>query len=66
MKNSRLERLRRKMREYHRHHPWRLDGGLFIPHEYPEAEVKPLSWWDDVGFILNGRRVIVRWLLMAN
>lgn len=34
MKNPRLERLRRKMREYHRHHLWRLDGGLFIPHTY--------------------------------
>lgn len=61
MKNQRLERLRRKMREYHRHHPWRLDGGLFIPHAYPGAEAKKLSWWDDVGFILNGRRVIVWW-----
>lgn len=63
MKNPHLERLRRKMREYHRHHPWRLDGGLFIPHVYPpEAQAKKLSWWDDVGFILNGRRVIVNWL----
>ena len=141
MKNPRLERLRRKMREYHRHHPWRLDGGLFIlktsvgrarvcgfgvvwqgattrngrsiprrsnaagrrqkraigrvaahpmgerprrhkrqppcglsrakerstevfrfiPHAYPEAEAEPLSWWDDVGFMLDGRRVIVWW-----
>lgn len=61
MKNPRLERLRRKMREYHRHHPWRLDGGLFIPHAYSEAEARKLSWWDDVGFILNGRRVIVWW-----
>lgn len=62
MKNHRLERLRRKMREYHRHHPWRLDGGFFIPHEYPEGKANKLSWWDDVGFILNGRRVIVNWL----
>ena len=62
MKNSHLERLRRKMREYHRHHPWGLDGGLFIPHEYPEGKANKLSWWDDVGFILNGRRVIVNWL----
>lgn len=62
MKNQRLERLRRKMREYHRHHPWRLDGGLFIPHEYPESKANKLSWWDDVGFILSGRRVIVNWL----
>lgn len=61
MKNRHLEHLRRKIREYHRHHPWGLDGGLFIPHAYPEAKAKKLSWWDDVGFILSGRRVIVWW-----
>lgn len=62
MKNRHFEYMRRKMREYHRHHPWRLDGGLFIHHEYPHGKANKLSWWDDVGFILNGRRVIVNWL----
>lgn len=61
MKNRYFEHMRRKMREYHRCHPWRLDGGLFIPHAYPEADTKKLSWWGDVGFILAGRRVIVSW-----
>lgn len=63
MKNPHLERMRRKMRQYHRHHPWGgLDGGLFIPHLYPETKANRLSWWDDVGFILNGRRVLVQWI----
>lgn len=60
MKNRHLERLQQVMREYHRHHPWRLNGGLFIPHAYPPTEA--LSWWDDVGFIHGGRRVMVWWV----
>ena len=62
MKDLRQERLGRLQREYHRHHPWRLGpGGLFVPHSYAEVKPDALSWWDDVGFILNGRRVIVWW-----
>jgi len=62
MKNARFERMARIQRDYHRHHPWRLSkGGLFIPHSYAETAPDDLSWWDDVGFILNGRRVIVWW-----
>jgi hypothetical protein len=50
-------------RQYHRSHPWGLSqGGLFIPHSYEETKQDGLSWWDDVGFILNRRRVIVWWL----
>lgn len=61
MKNPAQERFRIQMKQYHRHHPWRLEGGLFVPHAYPEP-LSALSWWDDVGFILNGRRVIVWWV----
>lgn len=60
MKNMNQERLRRLMRQYHRHHPWRLEGGVFSPHLYPKP--RKLSWWDDIGFILNGRRVMVWWV----
>jgi len=62
MKNRHVEKLRRKMREYHRHHQWRLEDGLYIPHKYPDEDREQLSWWDDAGFILNGRRVIVHWV----
>ena len=49
-------------RQYHRQHQWRLSqDGLYIPHSYAETKPDSLSWWDDVGFILNGRRVIVWW-----
>lgn len=62
MKIQRLERLRQLQLEYHRSHPWRLSAsGLYIPHSYAEMSSTDLSYWDDVGFILNGRRIIVWW-----
>ena len=62
MKNPHYEYLGRRMREYHRTHQWRLsEGGLYIPHAYWNMGPESLSTWDDVGFILNGRRVIVWW-----
>lgn len=61
MKNPNKERIYRLMRQYHRHHQWRLENGLYIPHAYPNP-IKKLSGWDDVGFILNGRRIMVWWV----
>ena len=61
MKNKQKQLIYRYMRQYHRHHQWRLGNGLFIPHAYP-TPVEKLSWWDDVGFILNGRRIMVWWV----
>ena len=62
MKIARLERLAQLQRQYHRSHQWRLSqGGLYIPHSYANTTPNSLSYWDDVGFILNGRRIIVWW-----
>ena len=62
MKNPHYELLGRRMLEYHRSHPWRLsEGGLYIPHDYSNMTPESLSYWDDVGFILNGRRFMVWW-----
>lgn len=62
MKIKRLERLRESQIQYHRTNQWRLsEGGLYIPHLYTETKQDYLSYWDDVGFILNGRRIIVWW-----
>lgn len=62
MKIARIELLGRLQRQYHRSHPWSLSkGGLYIPHSYANMKPDSLSYWDDVGFILNGRRVIVWW-----
>lgn len=62
MKNAKHELFGQMQRLYHRCHPWRLSqNGLYIPHSYMDMKSSGLSWWDDVGFILNGRRVIVWW-----
>jgi hypothetical protein len=59
MKNPDQERLRILMRQYHRHHQWCLADGFYIPHLCQQTKL--LSWWDDVGFVLNGRRIMVWW-----
>ena len=62
MKQPHLEFLARRMREHHRHHPWRLSaGGLYIPHAYHDIEPDDMSQWGDVGFILNGRLFMAWW-----
>ena len=60
MKIPRLEAMRRTQAQHHRNHPWRLsEGGLYIPHTYEDKTAESLTVWDDVGFIMNGRRIIV-------
>jgi hypothetical protein len=62
VKNAKFEKFGLMQRQYHRHHPWHLSqGGLFITSSYADTKPDSQSWWDDVGFILNGRRVIVWW-----
>ncbi len=54
--------MRESQRAYHRRCRWVMKDGLFIPHSYEETLPDALSWWDDVGFILGDRRVIVWWV----
>lgn len=62
MRQRRLEAMRQAQKEYHRKHPWRLSaGGLYIPHCYSDMTPESLACWDDVGFVMNGRRVMVFW-----
>lgn len=62
MKNAKLERFALMQRQYHRSNPWKLGPlGLFVPHTFALKQPGDLTWWADVGFILNGRRVII-WL----
>ena len=62
MKNTRFERFGRLQRQFHRNHPWSLSqGGLEIPYSFAERAPDSLSYDEDVGFILNTRRVIVCW-----
>ena len=63
MKDPRQEKLTRLQRQHHRNKPWRLSPeGLYVPHCYKEVKPDDLSWYDDVGFILNRRRVFVDWV----
>jgi len=63
MKIPRLERLAVQQRQYHRRHPWSLNGsGLLICHDYSDMTQEDFSWWDDGGFILNGRRIMLWWV----
>lgn len=62
LKSQKFEKLGRAQKQYHRNRPWGLSSsGLYVPHDYSEKTGADLSWWDDVGFILNKRRVIVWW-----
>lgn len=62
MQQHRLEVMRQSQKKYHRNHPWHLSaGGLYIPHSYSDMTPDSLSTWDDVGFVINGRRVMVFW-----
>ena len=61
MKKSNQEFMRRFRQQYHRNHPWHLEAsGHYIPPDYSQGRI--LSWWGDVGFILNGRRIMVWWV----
>lgn len=62
MKIPHYEALRRSQREDYRAHPWRMSaGGLYIPHSYEDMTPWCLTYWDDVGFILNGRKIFITW-----
>lgn len=62
MKQLRLENLSRRMRETHRHTPLTLsEDGLIVRYSYKDMQPDDLSYWDDGGFVLNGRRFMVAW-----
>lgn len=64
MKNSNQERLGRLMKQYHRNceNQWTWDRGINFSPSYSYSETKTLSKSDEVGFILNDRRVMVFWI----
>lgn len=60
-KNRHIERMRRMAKLFHRNdrttHFTR--GGIIVRHDYRYVAPDALTWWDDVGFILNDYRVSV-------
>lgn len=61
MKLKRLERLREAQKAYHRRCKWAMKNGVYVIHSYEEKQPDDFSWWDDAGFILGDRRVMVWW-----
>lgn len=62
MKTKALELMRESQRRYHRQCQWVMEEGINVLHSYEETAPQSLSWWDDVGFILGDRRVMVWWI----
>ena len=61
MKNVHQERLRTRARLAHRNNDG--DGGrgsVFTMHEFEPGRAQ--TWWDDISFVLNSRRVMVWWV----
>ncbi len=61
MKNQYQEKLRQCARLAHRNNDW--DGGrgsVFAMHVFEPARAQ--TWWDDISFVLNKRRVMVWWV----
>lgn len=61
MRNRHVEHMRRMAKRFHRNdrttHFER--GGIIVRHDYRYVAPDKLTWWDDVGFILNDYRVSV-------
>lgn len=63
MKNTYQENLKKSAKLYHRNkRNSNFIRGLIQFHQYDAENASTLSWWDDVDFILNDRRVIVAWV----
>ncbi|MCX7187204.1 MAG: hypothetical protein NTW57_08135 [Methylophilales bacterium] len=63
MKNSHQEKLKKSAKSSHRNYRGRrFSDGLIVRHQYDESDVAKLSWWDDVGFILNDYLVNISWI----
>lgn len=62
MENPRFELHRRLSRRYHRNKRGdHFEQGILVWHDYSGLDPEGLSWWDDVQFILGGRRISVSW-----
>lgn len=62
MRNPAFELRRRLARQYHRNRRSdAFDHGILVRHDYRGIDPDGLSWWDDVQFVLGGRRIAVAW-----
>lgn len=62
MKNPRMERLALLQRQCFRRYPWRLlQDGIMPVDSYEGRDPESLSYHEEVGFILNRRKIYVIW-----
>ena len=63
MKTFYVEQRKKSAKNFHRNNQQRTHykNGILIHHLYPDRNENTLSWWDDVGFILNNYRVSIAW-----
>lgn len=63
MKNRYQEKLKLSAKSFHKSNRGeRFSSGLIIWHQYEEANLTELSWWDDVSYILNDYLVNISWI----
>lgn len=63
MKNPYQQKLKRSAKAFHKkRRGYRFSNGLIVWHLYDNVNMSKLSWWDDVGFILNDYLVQVAWV----
>ena len=63
IKNSYQEKLKKSAKVFHKNNRGeKFTNGVIIWHQYDEAGITKLSWWDDVSFILNDYLVQVAWI----
>ena len=62
MKNRLFERNRKLQKVYAAKRHQRMTGGITVRHCYNENHDFERTWWDDSGFILNGRYIAI-WLV---
>lgn len=63
MKTFYVEQRMKSAKLFHRNNQQHThyENGILIHHLYPDRNENTLSWWDDVGFILNNYRVSIAW-----
>ncbi|PPD47048.1 MAG: hypothetical protein CTY14_05335 [Methylotenera sp.] len=63
MKNRYQEKLKKSAKSFHRNNRGeRFSNGLIVRHQYDEADLTKLTWWDDVSCILNNYLVDIAWI----
>jgi len=63
MKNLHAEQIRRRAKQYARHHPLCANQyGIQSYQLFEQDEVQSLSWWHDFSFVLNDYHVHVAWV----